>query len=138
LSLLREVPGYETKVYHVATETELIDKTKSAIFPVIAVLYEGIRPTYGDKGGDQRGSSGGSGTSGDLTTGVILYFRNEAMTAADSKLQFITEADRIRKSLMRQRAPTGHFWRFMGELYVSGKDGKLAIIQRWATTVQLT
>lgn len=137
MGLLQAVPGYSTKVFHVATEAELIDKTKSVSYPVIGVLYEGIRPTLGSEGGSRSSSQGGSGVSADLNIAVIMFFRNETMSSADSKLKYIIEVDTLRRAVLRQRGPGGHFWRFMVEAYVGGKDGRLAIVQRWSTTIQL-
>jgi hypothetical protein len=138
VGLLRAVPGYTQKVYHVATEQELVDRFKTLNDSVIGVLYEGLRPTAGNEGGRPGSSGGGGGTSSDLNLAVIMFFRNETMGSTDYKLKYLTEVDTLRRALLRQRAPSGHFWRFMVEAYVAGKDGRLAIIQRWSTTVQLT
>ncbi len=142
LNLMELIEGsneaFAGKVWHIYSEDELKVKTKGIIIPAIGVIYDGLRPIQAaNTPSPQQGSMGGGAQSSEMTFTIIALLRLQPIALDDPKAAAITQIDAMRRGILRQKSPSGHFWRF--QLEVSAPNGKdsVAYIQRWNTTVQL-
>lgn len=123
-----------TKVFHVYSEEELLNKQKGVIFPCVGVVYDGMRSVPPAGGGSPGGTAA---SSAEISCTFLALFRSSPQADVDPKDSIVAQVDRLRSTIMGVRSPTGHFWRFQVEASIPGKSGVLCYLQRWATAVQL-
>ena len=127
-----EVAELEKRVFYVASEEEVVERTKGMTYPCVGVVYHGIVAT------EEMGASGKSGDSANLMVSLMLFFRQSTTAVNDPKDAGVELLDEIRQLILRTRSPTGHFWKLQLEVPVEGRRGVLLYLQRWSTPVQLT
>jgi len=134
--LVKAIPAFNGQAFHIYSEDDLRAQQKGLIIPSVGIVYDGMRAVQDSRPGDGR-VAGGRGSTADLMVTVMAFFRNLPQGDADQKLGMIRAIGALRKTIVRSRSPTGHFWRFQVEAPVSGKDGLLVYVQKYATAVQL-
>lgn len=131
VSKVESVTGLKGRVFTVFSEEELIERTKGLGFPCVGVVYDGMRAI------SEPGSTHKIGGSAELVISVIVFFKQETRAQRDVKAEALQYLDSIRSTLLKSKAPSGHFWKFQVEASIDGKTGVLAYLQRWAAPVQL-
>lgn len=129
---VKELAELEERVFYVASEEEVVERTKGMSYPCVGVVYHGIVAT------EEQGASSKTGDSANLMVSIMLFFRQNTTATNDPKDAGVELLDEIRQLILRTRSPTGHFWKLQLEVPVEGRRGVLLYLQRWSTPVQLT
>lgn len=129
---IRLVPAIGGRVFHVASEDEIVERTKGMAYPCVGVIYTGMTAS------GEQGSSAKMGQSVELVASILLFFRQDSRATSDPKESTIAVLDAIRRNIMTTKSPSGHYWRFKMEVPVEGGKGVMTYLQRWSTPVQLT
>lgn len=131
ITLLKEMPEYQNKAFHVYSEEELDDKTKKLTLPCVGVVYLGMTATQENK---ETNKIGGSAS---LIISLIVQFKHTPIIENDGKSDIINTLDAIRDKFRRVKSPSGYPWRFVLEAPANTQKGILTYTQRWACPVQL-
>lgn len=126
---LKTLKSMKSRVFHMYSESELLDETKGLVYPCMGVVYDGMRAV---------GDGGKQGISAEIVVTIMVLFRGSVLSKEDPKDTIVALLDDSR-ALFRNspRSPSGHFWKFQVESAIDSKKGVLTYIQRWATPVQL-
>lgn len=129
---IRAVPAIGNRVFHVASEDEIVERTKGMSYPCVGVIYSGMTAI------NESGATAKLGQSAELVVSILLFFRQDSRATNDPKESTVAVLDAIRRNIMATRSPSGHHWRFKVEAAVEGGKGLMTFLQRWSTPVQLT
>jgi len=127
LEALRE---FDSKIFHVYSEDDLLDKAKTLSLPAVGVSYGGITA---DPGQDRTRQ----GLMGYLRIAIVLVIDANSVSL-DRKDEAVEYLDTIRSTLMGQASPTCHKWHFVSETPLGKAGGVLLYMQRWQTAAPLT
>jgi hypothetical protein len=127
------IPAFTNKSIWAYNDDDLIDKIKGlAVFPGIAVVYEGMRSK------PEVGVSAKVGISAEAVISLVVIDQGEAIVRTDQrKINVITYLDALRSGIMATRSPTSHFWQFLVEAPAEVKKGMVFWVSRWSTPIQL-
>lgn len=128
---IKSVAAVGNRVFHVASEAEIVEKTKGLAYPCVGVIYTGMTAI------SETGSTSKLGQSAELVVTVLLFFKKDSRATNDPKESTVAVLDSIRKNIMATKSPSGHYWRFKVEAAVDGGESLMTFMQRWATPVQL-
>jgi len=126
---LGTVPLVTKKVFHVYSESDLMDEAKFIKKPAIGIFYEGIHAVS---------DGSGKGMTDDLRLALAVIIESKDIANLDRKDAAIELLDSMRAKLKLTKAPGGYPWRFLMEAPVGVLGNNLAYVQRWATRVILT
>lgn len=127
---LSTVKGIKEKIFHVYSEYDLENATKSMKKPCVGLMYEGLRSVP---------DTSGKGLSTQLGIAVVAVTESkEGMWGIDRKDELIQLLDDMREALKLTKAPTGHDWQFVMEVPSQPLGNFIVYIQRWQTTAILS
>lgn len=129
MTKLETVPLVASKVFHVYSETDLMDEAKFIKKPAVGIFYEGIQAVP---------DGTGLGLSADLRLALAVIIESKDIANLDRKDAAIELLDGMRTALKLTKAPGGYPWRFLMEAPVGVLGNNLAYVQRWSTRVILT
>src|SRR4051812_16918964 len=110
-------------VLTVFSEADFKNKSKMLKTPFAGVMYGGMVAAQ-----DQ------AGRMTDLAIGVLLGVASFQSASGDAaQTEAWTILAQMRKALLFQTTPTGHFWKFKSEIYVGDEKNIAFFIQQWAT-----
>jgi len=131
MARLNTIPAIAQKIVVVYGEDDLSKKVAGITTPGLGIQYEGMR-SVGDSG-----STSKAGVSAEMVFSLIVIQTPETFVRTDIKGQTINLLDSIRDSLIAQKSPTGHIYRFVVEAPAELKQGMTFWVQRWSVPIQV-
>lgn len=132
IAKVKTVPGLKDRTFYCVSDSDLIDKLKGLIYPVIAVVYGGIE-SLADNGSTNR-----MGMSTELGADILFFFKNSPLVKDDPNQRSIDALDAVRKAIHGTTGPSGHKWRFALEHVIDVKTQVMGYRQHWTIPVILT
>ncbi len=120
------------RVLRVFDPNDAMDKLKGLqSYPGVGIIYEGTRSV------DEHQPSAKIGVMGDMVISIVVLNTPNTMINADTKTPTINLLNLIRQSLLGQKGPSGHFYRFIVEAAAVESKGAVIWVQRWSIPVAL-